>query len=98
LDIYAFFLSIGGSDALSGTDFSLYCGRELSAYIRWFNKKNPSESVKILIKNAMLVNGKDPIAAFDSIKELCRIEGLSRNIDVIGNRGWTIKEDKISNK
>lgn len=94
IDIYAFYVSVGGPDSLSGTDFSLALGRELSAYVRWFNGSKPSPSIIKVIRNALELNGNDPIAAFDSILELCRVEGLSRNVNVMMSRSWEPDPDK----
>jgi hypothetical protein len=88
IDIAKFYESIGGKDAISGTEFSLIMGRELSAYVRWFAGSRPSASVKKLLQNAMKLNGQDSRKAFDSIKELCKQEGLSRGIDVLSQRDW----------
>ena len=63
-------------------------GRELSAYVRWFNGSKPSPSITKVIRNALELNGNDPIAAFDSILELCRAEGMARNVDVMMERSW----------
>lgn len=96
IDIYQFFLDVGGTDTLSGTDFSLILGRELSAYVRWSQGSAPSQSVKKLIQNAMKLNGNDKLAAFESIKALCEKEGTLRGINVLEEKRWTNSKRKTS--
>lgn len=83
-----FYEDIGGKDTISGSDFSLMLGRELTAYIRYFRGGSPTPSMAIMIQNAFRLSDGDSIDAFHAIQALCRAEGDSRGFDPLETKTW----------
>lgn len=99
-----FYAKLGGREAMSGSDFSLTLGRELSAYVRYLDGGGATPAMEIMIQNAIKMayqnrveNGQKPaeigsieeaVEAFDILKELCREEGVARGADPLVDRRW----------
>ena len=92
VDIQKFYELIGGLNVISGADFSLTIGRELSAYTRYFSGGKPTPSLKAMIRNAIKIHNGDIAKAFKYIQDLCAVEGKSRGISPLDIRTWHPKQ------
>jgi len=88
IDMSDFYEQIGGKDVISGADFALTLGRELSAYVRYFSGGKPTQSLRTMIGNAVKLSNGDYAEAFETIKELFRKEVIARGYSPLETRKW----------